>query len=416
MLFPAASTGQSRRSAAEIPRRSSTSLTVFTPRLCGRRSWSPARGVRSISVSPVGRPPSVITRYPYSFASTTPGTGTTSSGSALFTLDGSADNSQFSYRPLGGYARSQFNFSPLARSALLRCRQRQQCLGLVEIQRGTDPLRSRPQNTPLQCGVHGAKALQLHGNARFAGPGGRCPSPSSHGLAGKEDAGQNAGQLTRPPRLLVACNRGHPGQLLGDPRLELLHLRQQRVAHPVASKGQLLVCAVLAPGLPTRLQVRDDLGAAHLKQRPDNPATLSRDNRRDAAQTFRPCAAQQLHQDRLRLIIQRVGSRDSIDLPRGKQLIETAVAQRARRLFDSAATLRRKRRDIAVLRAQWNVELARQIGDELRIAIRLSAAQAVVHMNGREHDSRLGAHPPSPTSSATESAPPETATATRSPG
>jgi hypothetical protein len=84
--------------------------------------------------------------------------------------------------------------------------------------------------------------------------------------------------------------------------------------------------------------------------------------------------------------------RNGINLARSKQLMKAAIAQRARRLFDAPAPLRGKRGNIPVLRAQRKIKLLRQIGNKLRIAIRLGATQSVMHMNGGEHNPGLRPH------------------------
>jgi hypothetical protein len=78
-----------------------------------------------------------------------------------------------------------------------------------------------------------------------------------------------------------------------------------------------------------------------------------------------------------------------LDLLRRQQLIKDAIAQCACRLLDALPTLRRKHRDIAVLRAQRHCERLRKLRHETCIAIRFRATQSVMHVNRGDHDACL---------------------------
>ena len=73
-------------------------------------------------------------------------------------------------------------------------------------------------------------------------------------------------------------------------------------------------------------------------------------------------------------------------------------------------------RDVYARLVKRQAQLRRQLAAEFQISVGLRSAQAVVQMRGMEHEPQLSAARRQNAQSATESAPPESATASRMPG
>ena len=104
----------------------------------------------------------------------------------------------------------------------------------------------------------------------------------------------------------------------------------------------------------------------------------------DSAEAFRPCAAQEFHEDGLRLVVQRVGCEDAVCVAGVDEGCEEVVADSARGLFYGFAGLDDTFRDAGAMEVEWEVEADTEVFDKLLIGVGLCSAETVMDMDGAE--------------------------------
>ncbi len=134
-------------------------------------------------------------------------------------------------------------------------------------------------------------------------------------------------------RGLVGEQPGCPGECLPHTRVEVgREVGQQLVPHAVAPMDELGVRRVLAERQPPLAQMREHVLARRLEQRPHDVAAAQAHPR----EAGRPGPAQQPQQQRLGLIVPRVGDRDRDGRLFLAHAAQERVALAPRRLLEAA--------------------------------------------------------------------------------
>ncbi len=170
------------------------------------------------------------------------------------------------------------------------------------------------------------------------------PPPQGRGLGGKTgrvdlDAVRVEGRERRQPRLAQLIQPKtilpHQPRCPGDGRTGRatacpVQLGQDDVAHPIARVGQVVIGLILDPGLATARQIRPEVGAGHVEQRPDDGSAAGI----DPAQPSQPGASRELQEKRLGLVILRVSDGHHPGADRDRCPLQEFVSQAACCIFE----------------------------------------------------------------------------------
>ena len=156
-----------------------------------------------------------------------------------------------------------------------------------------------------------------------------------------------------------------------------LEVGDELVAHAVSPVGGVGVRGVLAPLEAPLAQVRQDLLPRHREQRADDVAR----SRPHAREPGRPGAPQEPQQQRLRLVVARVGDRDRGRLLLVAHAAQVGVALAARGLLEAAPLARGPGAHVGRSRPEGDVEPLAQGGAEGHV-LRRARPQAVVQVGG----------------------------------
>jgi hypothetical protein len=206
-----------------------------------------------------------------------------------------------------------------------------------------------------------------------------------------------AGQLGLPPGFLVAGQFRHLRQVLAHLRVPGLQQRQQFVADAIAGIGQLLVRRVFSPALAQGLEIGLHLAPRSRQQRAQDAALGKLDHRVDAGKPFGPGAAQKLAQHGFRLIVAGVGGGHGVYFARGHQLPEPAVAYAAGGFLNGLGGLAGGAVGLGLggnidpCFVEGQAQIRRQTAGEIQIGVCLCAAQAVVQVDGVQHQAQFPA-------------------------
>ena len=117
-------------------------------------------------------------------------------------------------------------------------------------------------------------------------------------------------------------DRRFAGKDAGNPGRELaLEIRQELVPDPVARNPKIRVGGVFPECEAAGRDIRAQLGARDVEERPDDPSRT----RQDAGEAARTGAAQQAQQERFGLVVAAVSDRD----PVGREPIGAPVRESA---------------------------------------------------------------------------------------
>jgi len=270
----------------------------------------------------------------------------------------------------------------------------EQAGGLVEGEARAELAGGSAHHAAAQGRVELAEAVDLEGDGvGFSGHGADRAPPSADWFAREEQLRQDAAELGVPARLIFAGQLGQVGQRLVDGRILCTQHGQDGVANAVAREGFVGVGEVGAPGLVAGIEKGDEFGAADSEQRTEDFAGVGgagdEDDRMNAAEALSPCAAEELHQYGLSLIVQGVRGEDGVGAAIGDELTEEVVAQVARGLLDGLWLAGGARVNDAVWNAgaadvQRNFEPQAELLDEGHVGVRLVSAQAVMDVDGGE--------------------------------
>lgn len=207
-------------------------------------------------------------------------------------------------------------------------------------------------------------------------------------LAGQKNEGQKLPRFGGPIGFFRARDLGHAGQVGGDLRVVVLcQERQQLVADAVAEVMQLQVRLIVTPCLSERSQVRFHLRAPDSEQRAHDAAV--RLEGIDPRQPAGAGSAQKPQQDRLRLVVQRVGGGDPGDEffrdASGKKL----VAQVAGGGFEAERTCFGLRGRITGTGMELKTVTDGELLHEGLVVIGLTGADAVMKMQDAQHDAEF---------------------------
>ena len=219
-----------------------------------------------------------------------------------------------------------------------------------------------------------------------------------------------------PERVLIASDLGGLAQNLADVGVVVaLEQRKQFVPYPIARERDVGIGAVLTPLLPDRLQVGLYFGTRDLQHGSNDEALLDLQHRMDAGDPSRPGPSQHPQQYRLTLIVSRVRRRDLLCAAFGQHRAEQVVTQPPRSSLGTDPPLLREEWNDPARLVQMQRVLFRQPSDELRIGITFRPANPMIEMDHRKNKPSSSRSSNIARSSATESAPPDTAMPTRSP-
>jgi len=270
----------------------------------------------------------------------------------------------------------------------------EQAGGLVEGEARAELAGGSAHHAAAQGRVELAQAVDLEGDGvGFSGHGADRAPPSADWFAREEQLRQDAAELGVPARLVFAGQLGQVGQRLVDGRILCTQHGQDGVANAVAGEGFVGVGEVGAPGLVAGFEEGDEFGAADSEQRTEDFAGVGgagdEDDWVNAAEALGPCAAEELHQDGLCLVVQGVRGEDGVGAAIGDELTEEVVAQVARGLLDGLWLAGGARVNDAVWNAgaadvQRNFEAQAECLDEREVGVRLVTAQAVVDVDRRQ--------------------------------
>ena len=169
------------------------------------------------------------------------------------------------------------------------------------------------------------------------------------------------------------------------------------MADAVAGKGQVPVGRVLAPRLPQRAQVGFDLRPAGGEQWAQNPPLRKPHHRVYARESLGPCAAQELCQNRLRLVVARVGGGHGVHRTRGHQLAKPCITQPPGRFLDGLGRFSRCRigracrSRIHARLVKGQTEAVRQLPAKIPVRVCFGPTQAVMQMRRVHHEAQFAA-------------------------
>jgi hypothetical protein len=166
-------------------------------------------------------------------------------------------------------------------------------------------------------------------------------------------------------------------------------LGKEFVTDFVASEGGVGVGRVFAPGLVDGYEEGLDVGAAGVEEGAEDFSFWKCDDGVDGAETFGPCAAEELHEDGLGLVVEGVGGEDTVGVAGGKELREEFVACVAGGLFDgfwvaAGASFGYAGGDVGVIEMEGDVETDAEVFDETLVGVGFRSAKTVVDVDGTE--------------------------------
>ena len=240
--------------------------------------------------------------------------------------------------------------------------------------------------SPAQGRVKRAQTFKLEGAGLLAGRRGAGTSSTTDGRSGEDDLGHDAGEFCGPARFFLAGEFGQVGESLVDGRVFLAQDGQDRTTEAIAGEALVVVRGVFTPGLVALGKKATQIVAASGEQRPQDRAGRKPDDGRDAGQALKPGAAEKLHQDGLRLVVEGVGGEDVSGGAVGEELAEALVTEGAGGLFEGLAVGAGAGFGVNAEGVEGKVELVAESLDEGLVGVGLLAAQGVIDVDGGETD------------------------------
>jgi hypothetical protein len=239
-----------------------------------------------------------------------------------------------------------------------------------------------------------AEPNDVDGNGRFVRG---CPAASADGPAGKKELRSETRDFPLPPGFFVKGKSSHVGEMLADPGVPLLELRQQLMAEAVASVGGVEVGGVFAPPLANFGEVRLDPRASDVQERTENAALGEMDDGMDAGEAFRPRATQKFAENGFGLVVERMGGGYGVDFSGCHELAKPAVAESPGGFFYGFSGFAGFSipagfgGGIDPMSVEREVEGACEIGGKLLVQVGFRLAQAVMEMGCVEYKAQLRA-------------------------
>ena len=199
-----------------------------------------------------------------------------------------------------------------------------------------------------------------------------------------------------PAGFFFAGEFGEVGEGLVKGGVEVAELGEKLVADAVAGEGGVGIGGVVSPGLVELAEVGLDLGAADAEQGTEDIARagwgiVDQDDGVDAAESFSPGSAEELHEDGFGLVVEGMGGENGVGLAGGDERGKEVVADVACGFFDGfgaacLAGLSDAVGNAGLVDVERDVEAGAEVGDELLVGIGLGCAEAVVDVDGGEAD------------------------------
>jgi hypothetical protein len=157
------------------------------------------------------------------------------------------------------------------------------------------------------------------------------------------------------------------------------------VPDAIARVGEILIGPILAPALSGADEVGHDVPARRFEQRlPPRPAP-----RGHAAESAQTGASHQPHEQRLELIVRGVGGGDPPTVRARRGAREERASQRTQAGLTREPEPAHAEPRVPPRVDQRDVEASTQLADEIAIAIRFGATEAVMEVRGVELETEL---------------------------
>ena len=262
----------------------------------------------------------------------------------------------------------------------------EQAVGLVKAEPGAKLAGSGAEDAAAERGVERAEAFDLKGERCLAGGGGVGPAAAADGLAGQDQVREDACEFGGPAGLFFAGDLGEVGEGAVDGRVLRPENRKDRMADAVASESFVGVGGVFAPGLGLGLQEEAQAGAGGGEQGAQDATVRDFEDGGDGGDAFGPGSAEELHQDGLGLVVQRVSGEHGVGLAGGDEAAEGFVAEVAGGFFEGFAVGGGVGARIDGVDGEGNLEAGAEGFDKGLVLLGFLAAEGVIDVNGGKTD------------------------------
>ena len=261
--------------------------------------------------------------------------------------------------------------------------------GLVEGKSGSKLTGGSSEDAATEGRVEGAETVEFDGDGGIAWGGADGAASATDWFPREKELGEDAVEFGLPAGLFFAGELGEVAEGLVERWIFVAEKGQNVMADAIAGEGFVGVGGVVAPGLMELAEVGLDLGAADLEERAKDLAGAfwlrwiwDDDYWVDSAEAFGPCAAEELHEDGLGLVIESVGGEDGVGLAGEDEGGEEVVADGAGGFFDGFSGLGDAVGDAGLMDVEGNVVAGAEVMDELLIGVGFGTAQAVMDVDG----------------------------------
>ena len=165
----------------------------------------------------------------------------------------------------------------------------------------------------------------------------------------------------------------------------LFQHRNELFANARAQAFRVAIGGVFAPGLMERFQIVAQILALDFEQRPDHGADRGIDTRQSAW----TCSADQMCENCFGLVLRGVSYGDASRLSSGADALEEGVAKASRCVFEIPTLERSTCGDVLAGGYEFQIKLAGQVFDELRIRCGVFATQLVIEMDDEKRDAQV---------------------------
>ena len=169
---------------------------------------------------------------------------------------------------------------------------------------------------------------------------------------------------------------------------------------------------ILAPGKPPRRHIGFQRGAGNAQ----SGRIRLPDNGRMAASPSGPQPCAQVQQQRFGLVLPLVCQRDFVRAAACRRLFQKGIARPPRGIFQACAPCARQRGNVAPALYAFHAQRPAQAAHKARVLARRLAPDAVIVVRADQREAHGGFQRVQHQQQRTESAPPDTAASTRSPG
>ena len=240
--------------------------------------------------------------------------------------------------------------------------------------------------------------------------------PPRNRLARQEQARAAGGAIPLPVALLIGGDRGQARQLPGNGWIQAGELGKTSMTDAIARMRQVAVARIFAPRLLQPAEPGLNLFMRGFEKGAQMRSRIPFENRVNAAEPFGPGPAKKLLENGFRLVVKGMRRGYGLGMTGSEEFTEKAITKAAGRFFQAFLPGQRGSGSVPMVEMKREAVSGSQAGDEGGVGIRLNPANAVVHMDNGKNEAELDRSSSSRRKRATESAPPDTATANRWPG